>query len=123
MYIATCPSYDSNIMPNGHYHIMSLWDSAFNFQYYHNIITCISTCTTILYNPAGVDEDVVNVVEGVADAVENQADADRDATLTDRLKMGGPYIYNYRQGSIYWGRQGGSLSPKGLSFPPKSFSQ
>ena len=38
---------------------------------------------------AGVDEDVVNVVEGVADAVENQADADRDATLSDRLKMAG----------------------------------
>ena len=119
MYIATCPSYDSNIMPNGHYHIMSLWDSAFYFQYYH-IITCISTCTNILYNPAGVDEDVVNVVEGVADAVENQADADRDATLTDRLKMGGLCIYNYRQGSIYWGRQRGT---KGLRFPPKSFSQ
>ena len=38
---------------------------------------------------AGVDEDVVNVVEGVTDAVENQADADRDATLSDRLKMAG----------------------------------
>ena len=38
---------------------------------------------------AGVDEDVVNVVEGVADAVENQASADRDATLSDRLKMAG----------------------------------
>ena len=31
----------------------------------------------------------MNVVEGVADAVENQADADRDATLSDRLKMAG----------------------------------
>ena len=31
----------------------------------------------------------MNVVEGTADAVENQADADRDATLSDRLKMAG----------------------------------
>ena len=31
----------------------------------------------------------MNIVEGVADAVENQADASRDATLSDRLKMAG----------------------------------
>lgn len=33
-----------------------------------------------------VDEDLV---DGVADAVENQADASRDATLSDRLRMAG----------------------------------
>ena len=31
----------------------------------------------------------MNAVEGVADAVENQADAGRDATFADRLKMAG----------------------------------
>ncbi len=36
-----------------------------------------------------VDEDTANIIEGVADAVENQADADRDASLTDRLKVAG----------------------------------
>ena len=34
----------------------------------------------------------MNAVEGVADAVENQADAGRDATLADRLKMAGTII-------------------------------
>ena len=34
----------------------------------------------------------MNIVEGVADAVENQADASRDATLADRLKMAGMTI-------------------------------
>ena len=29
----------------------------------------------------------------------------------------------HRQGSIYWGGVGGSFSPKGLSFPPKSFTE
>ena len=41
------------------------------------------------YLLTGVDENVVNVVEGVADAVENQADAGRDATFADRLQMAG----------------------------------
>ena len=36
-----------------------------------------------------VDEDTANVIEGVADAAQNQAEADRDATLADRLKMAG----------------------------------
>ena len=36
-----------------------------------------------------MDEDTANIVEGVADAVENQASADRDASLADRLKMAG----------------------------------
>ena len=50
----------------------------------------MSLCTNFDIVPhTGVDEDVVNVVEGVADAVENQADAGRDATLADRLKMAG----------------------------------
>ena len=44
---------------------------------------------TVVITHAGVDEDAVNIVEGVADAVENQANADRDATLSDRLKMAG----------------------------------
>ena len=36
-----------------------------------------------------VDEDTANVIEGVADAAQNQAEADRDATIADRLKMAG----------------------------------
>ena len=36
-----------------------------------------------------VDDDVEKVVEGGADAVEKQADASRDASATDRLKMAG----------------------------------
>jgi len=36
-----------------------------------------------------VDEDTANIVEGVADAAENQASADRDASIADRLKMAG----------------------------------
>ena len=31
----------------------------------------------------------MSTAEGVADAVENQADAERDAMLADRLKMAG----------------------------------
>lgn len=37
----------------------------------------------------GVDEDVVNAVEDVADAVDKQAEAGRDASFSDRLKMAG----------------------------------
>ena len=51
------------------------------------IIYVLSTCT-------GVDENVVKVVEGAADAVENQVDAGRDATLAGRLKMAGTYYNN-----------------------------
>ena len=36
-----------------------------------------------------VDEDTADIVSGVADAVENQAEAGRDASVTDRLKMAG----------------------------------
>ncbi len=36
-----------------------------------------------------VDEDTANIIEGVADAAENQASADGDASLADRLKMAG----------------------------------
>lgn len=36
-----------------------------------------------------MDEDTANAFEGVADAAENQASADRDASITDRLKMAG----------------------------------
>lgn len=35
------------------------------------------------------DENIASIVEGVADGVENQADADRNATIGDRLKRGG----------------------------------
>ena len=35
---------------------------------------------------AGVDEDIV---DGAADIVEHQADAGRDASITDRVKMAG----------------------------------
>ena len=34
-----------------------------------------------------VDDKTANIVEGVADGVKNQAEADRDASVTDRLKM------------------------------------
>ena len=34
-----------------------------------------------------VDADTVQLVEGVADAAENQAEAGRDATIADRVKM------------------------------------
>ena len=50
---------------------------------------------TLEFTNTGVDEDVVKVVEGVADAVENQAEAGRDATMTDRLKMAGIYSYTF----------------------------
>ncbi len=45
--------------------------------------------TKLVAKNAGVDEDTMDVVEGVADAAENQADAGRDATLADRVKMAG----------------------------------
>ena len=34
-----------------------------------------------------VDDDTAGILEGVADGVKNQAEADRDASVTDRLKM------------------------------------
>ncbi len=34
-----------------------------------------------------VDDDTAGIMEGVADGVKNQAEADRDASVTDRLKM------------------------------------
>lgn len=34
-----------------------------------------------------VDDQTAGVLEGVADGIENQAEADRDASMTDRLKM------------------------------------
>ena len=46
-------------------------------------------CITHAHIDSGIDENIVSIVEGVADAVENQADAGRDATLADRLKMAG----------------------------------
>lgn len=36
-----------------------------------------------------VDENTADIIEGVADAAENQAEAGRDATIADRLKMAG----------------------------------
>ena len=42
-----------------------------------------------------MDEDVVKLVEGIADAVENQVEAGRDATMTDRLKMAGICSYTF----------------------------
>ena len=44
-------------------------------------------------NVGVVDEDTANIIEGVADAAQNQAEADRDATIADRLKMAGWYRY------------------------------
>jgi len=43
--------------------------------------------TKLVVKNSGLDEDTVNVIEDVADAAENQADAGRDATLADRVKM------------------------------------
>lgn len=34
-----------------------------------------------------VDEDTANVISAVADAAENQVEAGRDASVTDRIKM------------------------------------
>ena len=43
-----------------------------------------------------VDENTANIVEGVAGGVQNQAEASRDASVTDRLKMAGKvFIYIY----------------------------
>ena len=50
---------------------------------------CLHILMHVLLFTGLVDEDTANIVEGVADAAENQASADRDATLTDRLKMAG----------------------------------
>ncbi len=36
-----------------------------------------------------VDDDTAQLVGGVLDAVENQAEAGRDASIADRLKMAG----------------------------------
>ena len=36
-----------------------------------------------------VDEETAGAIGSVADAVENQAEAGRDASVTDRLKMAG----------------------------------
>lgn len=41
-----------------------------------------------------VDEDTANIIEGVADGVEHQAEAGRDASLTDRAKMAGTAQHN-----------------------------
>ena len=36
-----------------------------------------------------VDEDTANIVEGVADGVKDQAEADHNTSLKDRAKMAG----------------------------------
>ena len=36
-----------------------------------------------------VDEQTAGAISSAADAVENQVEAGRDATITDRLKMAG----------------------------------
>lgn len=40
-------------------------------------------------NSGLVDDQTADIISGVADAAEKQAEADRDATISDRLKMGG----------------------------------
>ncbi|KAL5481861.1 hypothetical protein EMCRGX_G022121 [Ephydatia muelleri] len=40
-------------------------------------------------NSGLVDDETADIISAVADAAENQAEAGRDATITDRLKMGG----------------------------------
>ena len=55
-----------------------------------NIAKFTARITSFFVRESGlVDDDVAKVVEGVADAVENQADASGDASVTDRLKMAG----------------------------------
>ena len=39
-----------------------------------------------------VDDDTADIISAVADAAERQAEASRDTTLKDRLKMGGSCI-------------------------------
>ena len=39
-----------------------------------------------------MDEDTANVISAVADGVENQAEAGRDASVTDRLKMASKFL-------------------------------
>ena len=39
-----------------------------------------------------VDDDTANILEGVADTVEHQAEAGRDTSITDRVKMGGKCV-------------------------------
>ena len=43
----------------------------------------------VVKNSGLVDEETADIISGVADAAENQAEAGRDATITDRLKIGG----------------------------------
>ena len=47
-------------------------------------------------NSGLVDDETADIISGVADAAENQAEAGRDATITDRLKMGGRCKLQYR---------------------------
>lgn len=39
-----------------------------------------------------VDEDTANIVEGVADGVKNQAEADHNTSVKDRVLMAGEYM-------------------------------
>ena len=61
------------------------WVSQFSLPTLHHIVWANLTVVA----SGLVDEDTANIVEGVAGAVENQASADRDASLADRLKMAG----------------------------------
>lgn len=49
-----------------------------------------SQVTKLVVKESGlVDEETAEMVGGAADAVQNQAEASRDATIADRLKMAG----------------------------------
>ena len=49
-----------------------------------------SQFTKLIVKESGiVDEETADTIGNVAEAVEKQADADRDASMTDRLKMAG----------------------------------
>ena len=43
----------------------------------------------LIIKNAPIDENAAKIAEGAIDAAENQAEAGRDATLSDRLKMAG----------------------------------
>ncbi len=48
-----------------------------------------------LKNSGIVDDDTANLIGGAVDMVENQAEAGRDATVADRLKMAGEVLFSY----------------------------
>ena len=61
-----------------------------------------------------VDEDIANIVSATAEAVQNQAEAGRDASFKDRLKMAGK-MYTTPLKAFAWYRANVWRVIKGLS--------